>query len=72
LPNWATLHRAGSKWLDRPREDCRTAASQYWNVAMTEEPMVEVFAHGRLFFPAWYRPPFGQMIPGQPNPTQPE
>jgi hypothetical protein len=58
-----TLHRADAKWLNRPQAEWETAARQYWRGEMSAEPMVEVLAHGRLFFPGWERPPFGAMVP---------
>ena len=53
------LHRANSKWLNRPQAEWESAARQYWRGVMSAEPMVEVLTHGLFFFPGWERPPFG-------------
>jgi len=66
-PTVVTLFRADSSWLNRPQVEWEDAARQYWRGVLSAEPMVELLAHGRLYFPGWDRPPFGPMVPSPPG-----
>jgi hypothetical protein len=66
-PPIAKLHRADSTWLNEPQPQWENAARSYWRGLMSPEPMVELLAHGCLFFPGWETAPFGLMTPVPPG-----
>lgn len=54
------LHKADSRWLDTHASEWKSSARSYWSTKMTDEPMVEWIANGRVYFPHWKEPPFDQ------------
>jgi hypothetical protein len=58
---------ADAKLLDAAQPDWQTSAERYWKAEASSDPRPEVIVHGRVYFPDWEKPPFGQfaeMLPG--------